>query len=317
MLRSFRSRAALVVVAVSLLVAAVSLAFAQPAPAPDDDPIVVRIGDREVHASTLRRALAGVPAFELAALGTTKFDILKKYVEDAIVHEELLAIAAKNKGALDDHALQEQLKKAVAGALVRKTLGALGGRQGVPQSEVEAYYQQHIAEYQTPARVRIAHIVVANETDARAVLAKVLADPTREHWSQLCADTSLDPNTKRTAGDLGFVSIDGRSSEPKVLVPKKLAEAAFALKNGEVAKDPIQTEAGWHILWRRGDTPPLVRTLEMEEPTIRELLFEKKQKETYESLLDKLRSQTQVQIDEELLPIPTIEVGPRPVPKAK
>jgi parvulin-like peptidyl-prolyl isomerase len=309
-----RKRLVAATMIVAVAAGSMSLSFAQ-TPTMGDDPVVARIGDREVHASTIKRALAGVPAFELAALGTTKFDILKKYVDEAMVREELLAIAAKNRGALDDRAVGMQLRKASAGVLVRKSLAALGGREGIPIAEVQAYYEQHKAEYQTPERVRIAHIVVATKADADAVLAKVLSDPTREGWAKLCADTSLDPNTKRTAGDLGFVSVDGRSSEPKVVVPKKLAEVAFTLKDGDIAKEPVQTEAGWHVLWRRGSVPPLVRTLEMEEPTIRELLFEKKQQDTYKSLLEKLRAQTPVEIDEELIPIPTIDVGPRPVPK--
>ena len=305
--------AAAMVVAVAA--GSLSLSFAQTPTASVDDPVVARIGDREVHASTIKRALSGVPAFELNALGTTKFDILKKYVDEAMVREELLAIAAKNKGALDDRSVDMQLRKAAAGVLVRKTIAALGGSTAVPMSEVQAYYDEHKAEYQTPERVRVAHIVVASKADADAVLGKVLADPTREGWAKLCADTSLDPNTKRTAGDLGWVSADGRSSEPKVVVPKKLAEVAFTLKDGDIAKEPVQTEAGWHVLWRKGSVPALVRTVESEAATIRELLFEKKQQEAYKSLLEKLRTQTPVEIDEELIPIPTIDVGPRPVPK--
>jgi len=306
----------LVAVTVAIAVGAASIAFAQ-TPGPDDDPVVARIGDREVHASTIRHALAGVPAFELSALGSTQMEILHRYVDEAIVHQELLAVAAKNRGALDDHNVQQQMRKALAGALVRKTLAALGGRESIPQADVEAYYQQHLDEYQTPERVRIAHIVVANKADADAILAKVLADPTREGWAKLCAESSLDPNTKRTSGDLGFVSADGRSSEPKVVVPKKLAEVAFTLQDGDVAKEPVQTEAGWHVLWRRGHVPALTRTLQMEEQTIRELLFERKKQDTYKALIDKLRGQTTIDIDEELIPIPSIEVGPRPIPKQK
>ncbi|GAC1393748.1 MAG: hypothetical protein NVSMB47_01580 [Polyangiales bacterium] len=303
---------ALVVLAFGGLVAAAgSFASAQTA----EDPVIARVGERAIHASAIRRALAGVPAFELAALGTTKLDILRRYVEEAIVHEELLADAARRHGALDDAHVRAQLRKALAGALVRKELAALGGREGVPRSEVDAYYQQHLAEYQTPERVRIAHLVVATKAEADALLAKVLADPTRESWSKLVAESSLDPNTKRTAGDLGFVSADGRSTEPKVIVPKPLADAAFALQDGEFAKAAVQTPAGWHVVWRRGHVPALVRSVEQEEPTIREVLFEHKQQATYKALVERLRGATPVQIDEELIPIPQLEVGPRPVPK--
>ena len=280
-----------------------------------DDPVVARVGDREIRTSFVKGALAGVPKFELEALGTNKLDILRRYVDEAVIREELLAEAARRKGALDDRMTGLQLKKALAGAVVRRELAQVGTRDTIPFDEVKAYYDAHLSEYQTPERVRISHIVVATKADADAALAKALADPTREGWAKLVAETTLDKATQRTGGDLGFVSADGRSSEPKVVVPIKLVTAAFALEDGAMAKEPIQSEAGWHIVWRRGHVPPLVRTVQQEEQTIRELLFQQKQQNAYKGLLERLRNGTNVQIDEDLLPIPQLDVGPRPLPK--
>ncbi|MEO7096373.1 MAG: peptidyl-prolyl cis-trans isomerase [Polyangiales bacterium] len=301
-----------VVVAVTLASAlSAGLAGAQSG----EDPVVARVGDRPIKTSFVKAALAGVPRFELEALGTTKLDILRRYVDEAVVREELLAEAARRKGALEDRAAMLQLNKSLAGALVRRELGKIGTRATIPAEEVKAYYDAHVAEYRTPERVRIAHIVVATKADADAVLAKALGDKTREGWAKLVADTSLDMSTKRTGGDLGFVSADGRSSEPKVVVPMKLVTAAFALADGEMVKEPVQSEAGWHIVWRRGHVPPLVRSLDQEEQTISELMFEQKQQDAYKGLLERLRGGGGVEIDEELLPIPTLDVGPRPLPK--
>ncbi len=303
-------RSLLPLLAAGLVALGTGLATAQQ---PDPDPVVVKIGDKLVRASTLKRALAGVPKFELNALGTTKLAVLKKYVDEAIVHEELLAEAARRKGALDDRMVTVQLRKVLAGALVRKELGAVT-KEGITGAEIQAYYDAHLSEYQTPERVRLSHIILATKVEADTLLAKVLADPTREGWAKLAADNSLDPNTKRTGGDLGFVSADGRSSEPKVVVPLKLVTAAFALKDGDIGKEPVQSDAGWHLIWRRGHVPAMTRTVAMEEATIRELLFEQKQQATYKSLLDRLHGSNPLQLDDELVPIPSISVGPRPVP---
>ncbi|MBL8714480.1 MAG: hypothetical protein JNL79_00680, partial [Myxococcales bacterium] len=97
-----------------------SAAGSPAAAAADTSPVVVKIGDRTVRVSELRKALAGVPAFELLALGTTKIDVLHKYVDEAIVRELLVAEAAKTRGALADRGVQLQLMKALAGAVVRK-----------------------------------------------------------------------------------------------------------------------------------------------------------------------------------------------------
>lgn len=314
-------RAALVVAplaCVGLLLAssrADSAAGSPAAAAADTSPVVVKIGDRTVRVSELRKALAGVPAFELLALGTTKIDVLHKYVDEAIVRELLVAEAAKKRGALADRGVQLQLMKALAGAVVRKELGGLGGPADVPISEVQVYYDAHAAEYKSPERVRLWHLVVATKAEAEAALAKVLADPTREGWPKLVSEISLDPGTRKSSGDLGFVSSDGKTTEPKVVVPKEVATAGFALKDGEISKSVVQSPSGFHVLWRKGSTPAMIRSLTDETATIRELLFEQKREKAYKALVERLRTQAKVETDESLLPLPTLDVGARPVPR--
>jgi peptidyl-prolyl cis-trans isomerase C len=297
------------------VVGSVAMGAAGSARAVDDAAVVATIGERKVTAAEIKKALKGVPAFELAALGSTKSDILKKYLDEAIVREELLAQAAKKQGATDDRSVRLALDKALAGALVRKEIGGLGGKDAITAEEVKAYYDAHANEYKTPERVRIWHIVTADKAAAEAALAKVKADPTREGWPKIVSETSLDPNTKLSSGDLGFVSADAKTTEPKVVVPKEVATAAFALKDGEISPAPVQSSAGWHVIWRKGSTPALTRTLEIESPTIRQLLWEQKRESTYRALVDRLRGTTKVEIDEELLPLPSVDVGPRPIPR--
>jgi len=277
-----------------------------------DDAVIVRVGDRVVTAATLRRALTGVPTFELMSLGTSRSDILRKYVDEAIVREELLAAAARKKGAETDRSVQLQIKKALAASIVRKELGAMGNRDAIPAEDVKAYYDAHVNEYKTPERVRVWHLVVATKEQAEAALAKAKADPTREGWPKLVSEVSLDPVTRRSNGDLGFVTAEARTNESKVVVPKAVADAAFKLKDGEMSPAPVQSDAGWHVLWRRGSTPATVRTLLDETPTIRELLYEQKRDATYKALVARLRGQTKIETDEEQLNLVAIDVPGRP-----
>lgn len=293
----------------------IALSVASSARAVDDGAVVATIGERKVTAAQIKKALAGVPAFELAALGSTKADILRRYVDEAIVREEVLAEAAKQKGALDDRSVKHAIDKSLAGSLVRKEIDALGGKAAIPEADIKAYYDAHLAEYQTPERVRVWHIVVANKAAADAALAKVKADPTREGWPKIVGETSLDPATKTSNGDLGFISADGKTTEPKVVVPKELAAAAFAMKDGEISAAPVQSSAGWHVLWRKGSVPAMTRSLTDETPSIRDVLYEQRREAAYKSLVERLRGAKQVEVDEELLPLVTIDVGPRPIPR--
>jgi peptidyl-prolyl cis-trans isomerase C len=281
----------------------------------DDAAIVATIGDRKVTAANIKKALAGVPAFELQTLGSSRLEILRKYLDEAIVREEVLAEAARKKGALDDRSVRHALDKALAGALVRKEVDSVGGKDAIPADEIKAYYDAHIAEYRTPERVRVWHIVTATKAAAEAALAKVKADPTREGWPKIVSETTLDPNTKTSSGDLGFVSADGKTTEPKVVVPKEVATAAFALKDGEISAAPVQSSAGWHVLWRKGSVPALTRSLPDETPTIRDLLYEQRREKAYKDLVERLRGSKKIEVDEELLPLVSIDVGPRPIPR--
>ncbi len=299
---------------VAVALAAVA-AVTTPARAVDDGAVVASVGDRKITAAAIKKALAGVPAFELAALGGTKAEILRRYVDEAMVREELLAIAAAKKGALDDRNVQHSIKKSLAGALVRKELAALGGKESISADEIKTYYDAHESEYRTPERVRLWHLVTATKADAEAALERIKKEPTREGWPKIVSEVSLDPNTKTSSGDLGFVSADGKTTEPKVVVPKELATAAFAMKDGEISAAPVQSGAGWHVLWRKGSVPALTRTVLDETPTIRETLWEKKREAAYKALVERLRGGAKIEVDEELLPLPSIDVGPRAIPK--
>lgn len=296
----------------ALLVAATVTSSAR---AVDDGAVVATIGERKITAAMIKKALAGVPGFELAALGSTKADILRKYVDEAIVREEVLAESAKLKGALDDRSVKHAIDKSLAGSLVRKEIDALGGKAGVPAEEIKAYYDAHLAEYKTPERARVWHIVTANKADAEAALAKVKADPTREGWPKLVSEVSLDPATKTSSGDLGFVSADGKTTEPKVVVPKEIAAAVFAMKDGELSAAPVQSSAGYHVLWRKGSVPAMTRSLADETPSIRDVLYEQRREKAYKALVERLRGAKQVEVDEELLPLVSVDVGPRPIPR--
>lgn len=307
--RSSRTFSAVLVVAVATSIVHSSRATDAP------DPVVARVGDHTFTANQLKKAVQGVPKFELRALGDGDKAILHKYVEDAFVRDELLAQAARLRHADDDRNFQTQTRKALSGAVVRHESESVGKRDDITDDEVKAYYDAHAAEYRSPERVRVWHLVVATEEEAKAALGRAKADKTREGWPKLVTELSLDPNTKRRSGDLGFVTLDGASQDPKVKVPIEVAKAAFELKDGDFAATPIKSTAGWHVVWRRGSTPASVRTMATEAPTIRSVIWEKKRRDAYDALVAKLRTAAAVEVHEELLAEVKLTTPPRAVPR--
>lgn len=115
--------------------------------------------------------------------------------------------------------------------------------------EVERYYREHAAEFEKPRRAKVAHILVrvppvgGSEAEDKAkakveaVLKRVRAG---ENFAKLAKEISEDPASAGSGGDLGYVA---RGE----MVPA-FEQAAFALKKGEVSKEPVRTPFGYHAI---------------------------------------------------------------------
>lgn len=82
---------------------------------------------------------------------------------------------------------------------------------------------------------------------------KIAAEATPENFAKLAAENSDDLGSKRTGGDLGWLE--------KGVTNPAFDTALFAMKKGEVSKEPILSpDEGYHIIWlrdaREGDAKP-------------------------------------------------------------
>jgi peptidyl-prolyl cis-trans isomerase D len=119
----------------------------------------------------------------------------------------------------------------------------------VTEAQVEAYYREHAAEFETPRRVKVAHILVrvpptgGSEAENRA-RAKAEAAIRRvqngEEFAKVAKEVSEDPASAASGGELGFVARG--ELEPQ------FEQAAFALKKGEVTREPVRTPFGYHAI---------------------------------------------------------------------
>jgi peptidyl-prolyl cis-trans isomerase SurA len=103
---------------------------------------------------------------------------------------------------------------------------------------------------------------------------------------QLAKEDSQDAATARLGGDLGWFSGDAYGS--------RVSEVIKGLKNGEISQ-PFQTEVGWHVM-QLEDTRTTDKTNDMQRDQAKNIVFQRKAEDEYESYLRQIRSEAYVEI---------------------
>ena len=128
----------------------------------------------------------------------------------------------------------------------------------VPETEVAAFYQQNLSQYQSPAQVRASHILFKTEgKDENAVKAKAeevlkMAKAPGADFAALARKFSEDESNNSNGGDLDYF---GRGR-----MVAEFEQAAFAMKNGETS-DLVKTAFGFHIIKMVDNKPETTRPL--------------------------------------------------------
>lgn len=116
----------------------------------------------------------------------------------------------------------------------------------VSPAELDAYYQEHLSEYQHGDQARLSYVVLPRLPSARDSLrvGQDIAQLRQEivqgaDFAELAKSLSEDPGSAPNGGDLGTF---GRGR-----MVKSFEDVAFALKPGEVS-EPLLTQFGWHLI---------------------------------------------------------------------
>lgn len=209
-----------------------------PAPA---DPIVATVNGHPIHQSDVQAAASTLPE---SARGMPP-QVLLPMLLDQVIDGEALLIEAR-KMALDkepavSRQMTEAADRALQSALITREVGPL-----LTEAAVRARYERDIAGKAGEEEVHARHILVADEAQAKKIIAELKKGA---DFSALAKKNSTDPGGAQ-GGDLGFF----RKQE---MVPE-FANAAFAMKPGEISQTPVHTQFGWHVikLEERRTAPP-------------------------------------------------------------
>ncbi|MDP9126906.1 MAG: peptidylprolyl isomerase [Pseudomonadota bacterium] len=215
------------------------------AASPGGDPVIARVNGQELHRSDLVHQLARMgPQAQQIPIQALYPQLLQKMVATKLVSAQGYA-----QGLQNDKDVKAQVKEAesqiVAEAWVRKTI-----QPKITEAKIKEKYDELSAKFKPQDEVRARHILVPTQAEAEAVIKQIKdgAD-----FAKVAEEKSKDPGSAKVGGDLGYFLHDG--------MVKPFADAAFAMKPGEVSDKPVQTEYGWHVIKvedkRKSSPPPL------------------------------------------------------------
>jgi peptidyl-prolyl cis-trans isomerase C len=300
-----RPRPALSALALSLaLVAATggsSSAGMSPAETARRNAVVLRVGAKEVTAGELEDRLATIPRFQLLAMGSNPAEIRHKFLVDVIVPEVLIATAAEKQHVDQEVTVQNNIKRALAGATMRVAKAQAGGLSAITKEEVHKYYAENRGKFDTPIRYSIWRILCAKREEAVSILDDMKKGLTVDGFTKLAREHSIDKATDLRGGNLGFLDEEGNSNEAGLRVDPAIVKAATAVKDGEIVPQPVPEAGGFAVVWRRGTVPAVHRTADEASSQIREAIFRQRTDEASKTVIDELRRARLVESNEGVL----------------
>ena len=252
-------------------------AQANPAPANPavKDPVVATINGQPIRLSELEVAQQALPPqYRNMPLSSVFPALLDRIVDSK------LAVADARKNKLADDAAFKKRMAFVEDQILQDFWVQREIAKRVTAEKMQQRYQERLKSTPAEEEVRARHILVSTEDEAKTLIAELKKGGA---FDKLAKEKSTDKASGAEGGDLGWFK--------KSDMVKEFADAAFALKKGELTDTPVKTQFGYHVIKledRRQAPPP---TFEELSDQIREELA----RETVTQILDQLRAGAKIE----------------------
>lgn len=195
------------------------------------DQVLAKVEGGEVKRRDVTALLSNLPPQMLEMSMVAVYPLLL----ERLVDNKLVAAAARNASLQNEPEVKQKVadaeERAIQELYLRRALDAQ-----LTDAKLREKFDAFLKENPPQEEVRARHILVDSEAKAR----DVLADLRKGADFAAVAKAKSSDGSARDGGDLGFFTRGD-------MVPE-FSEAAFALKAGEVTKEPVKSQFGFHII---------------------------------------------------------------------
>jgi peptidyl-prolyl cis-trans isomerase C len=204
-----------------------------------------------VNGVQIPRSRLDIVVRQQTSRGAQDNEQLRAQLREALINNELLIQEANRSGIAKKAEVQQQIdlvrQEVVANAVVNEYI------RTHPISDADVQKEYDRAKAQTGDReYKARHILVANEEDAKSVLADLKKGA---KFDEVAQKRSLDEGSRPKGGDLDW-NVPGNFD-------KAFADAMVKLEKGKMTETPVRSRFGFHIIQlddvRPVNFPPLTQ----------------------------------------------------------
>jgi peptidyl-prolyl cis-trans isomerase C len=264
--------------------------------------VLAKVGDHEITLGEYAATLDRMDPYERLRYQSAE---RRKDLLNELVDLELLAQEARRRGLDKQPETQERVRQMLRDELLTQVRSSAGSPDDVSDADARRYYDEHRDDFREPERRRVAHIALATEVEAKALLEKARAASAAD-WGRLVAEKSRDTKTRpgatlppELAGDLGIVGPPGHARGANPAVPEPLRAAVFEIeKVGGVLPRVVAAPGGFHIVRMTGKTDARDRSFADASRSIRVALIQERVRAREAALEAELKQKYPIKVDE-------------------
>jgi len=196
-----------------------------------EDPVVAIVNETKILRSEVEDARMRLPE----RLKNVPLQSVYGMLVNSLVDTKLVAAEARKIKLQNDEQVRKRLARIEEQILERAFLTSYIEKR-ITEAMLAEHYEKLIAANSSKEEIQARHILLEKKAQALEVI-KELEEGA--DFAELAKSRSTGPSASK-GGDLGFFA-EGQ------MVPA-FSKAAFGLNKGEVTKNPVQTEFGWHVI---------------------------------------------------------------------
>lgn len=207
-----------------------------------------------------------------------QMDQLFPQLLNRLIGFKMVAAKGTADGLADDPEVKDEVKRFEEQAITQTYFKRYIEKAVTPDA-IKVVYEQELKDHPPQPEIEARHILVKTEDEAKAIIGQLKAGA---DFAALAKEKSIDPSAKQNGGDLGWFTKD--------TMVKEFADAAFAMKKGELSQTPVKSQFGFHVIEVQDERTQVPPTLAERTPEIRQGLAE----EAAHKLVNDLIAQGQV-----------------------